>query len=676
MQEVNSSPWAYTWDWCNSGVSNGDVELGLEVWDNSGNHYVYSEHYTNYHITKNYNCTTPPVAEFDAWPQTGVAPLTVAMHNISTGNYTACSWDYGDGSTGTSCDNYHDHIYVNAGSFTVRLTVTGPGGSNTRTRTGYINVSPPPPVAGFDAWPQSGVAPLTVAMHNISTGSITGCYWEYGDGNTGTSCEGYHNHTYTSAGNYTVRLTVTGPGGSDSETRNNYINVSANVDGYEPDNSASAAHWIDAGSPQNHSIVPIGDVDWVKFTVSVSSEVIVETSGSAGDSEIWLYDGNLTELEYDDDDGAGLFSRIDRLCDTDPLSSGTYYIKIGEFGNNEEIASYTVSLATSSCTNHQPDLLPYAPAGYASPVVPSSVPGTHQVNTLYVNQPTYFDWHFINAGNAVATGNFHVELWVDNTRHIRYPYADYGIGLSGGFDDWSITIPTSGWHTIRLITDPDNTIVEANESNNTWEGQFYWEPPTPTPTPTRTSTPTRTPSPTPSRTPTPTPTRTATSALSPTPTRTPSLTPTRTPTPTWTVSPTPTNTSTPTPLPGSSWLGQYYNNETLSGAPILVRNDSDIDFDWGYASPGAGVNVDHFSIRWTRTFTNLAAGTYVFHVIQDDGARLWVDNVVILDEWHWGHEEHDVQRTLSAGNHAVRFEVYEIDGWARAGLWIAQYTLK
>ena len=70
-------------------MPDGDVELGLEAWDNSGNHYVYSEHYANYHITKNYNCNPAPTADFDAWPQSGTAPLTVSMHNISSGTYTS-----------------------------------------------------------------------------------------------------------------------------------------------------------------------------------------------------------------------------------------------------------------------------------------------------------------------------------------------------------------------------------------------------------------------------------------------------------------------------------------------------------------------------------------------------------------------------------------------------------
>jgi hypothetical protein len=59
---VYSAAFAYDWDMCGAGVPDGDVELGLEVWDNNGNPYYYSQHFTNYHITKNRNCNTqaPP----------------------------------------------------------------------------------------------------------------------------------------------------------------------------------------------------------------------------------------------------------------------------------------------------------------------------------------------------------------------------------------------------------------------------------------------------------------------------------------------------------------------------------------------------------------------------------------------------------------------------------------
>ncbi len=86
----------------------------------------------------------PPIANFDAWPHSGTAPLTVAFHNTSTGNYTSCLWEYGDDSTGTSCDDYHDHTYTNPGTYTAKLTVTGPGGSNSKTILDYTVVNAPP----------------------------------------------------------------------------------------------------------------------------------------------------------------------------------------------------------------------------------------------------------------------------------------------------------------------------------------------------------------------------------------------------------------------------------------------------------------------------------------------------------------------------------------------------
>lgn len=89
--------------------------------------------------------TSPPSAPtgtFDAWPQSGGTPLSVAMHNTSTGSITSCVWDYGDGTTGsTSCAFLHEHIYTAPGTYTVSLTVTGPGGTQAQTRAGYITVA-------------------------------------------------------------------------------------------------------------------------------------------------------------------------------------------------------------------------------------------------------------------------------------------------------------------------------------------------------------------------------------------------------------------------------------------------------------------------------------------------------------------------------------------------------
>ncbi len=63
----SSSPYSVNWDMCNFGVPNGDIELGMEVWDNSSNKWVYSEHYANPHISKNYDCSGAGLPSVNQW---------------------------------------------------------------------------------------------------------------------------------------------------------------------------------------------------------------------------------------------------------------------------------------------------------------------------------------------------------------------------------------------------------------------------------------------------------------------------------------------------------------------------------------------------------------------------------------------------------------------------------
>lgn len=64
--------------------------------------------------------------------------------------------------------------------------------------------------------------------------------------------------------------------------------------------------------------------------------------------------------------------------------------------------------------------------------------------------------------------------------------------------------------------------------------------------------------------------------------------------------------------------------------PVLVRNRIEIDHNWGYGSPGAGVPADCLSVRWTRE-VDLESGTFLFRVRVDDGVRLWMDNSLVID---------------------------------------------
>jgi uncharacterized protein YcfL len=123
------------------------------------------------------------------------------------------------------------------------------------------------------------------------------------------------------------------------------------VDAFEPDNTSAQAKTINIGSTQTHSIVPVGDIDWVKFTLTTPSAVVLETSAgqAGGDTIMELYDSSLTLLRSNDDRNfpSNLYSYIN-TCDTTKLPAGTYYVKVYEFENNGQLSSYKLSLSAGN----------------------------------------------------------------------------------------------------------------------------------------------------------------------------------------------------------------------------------------------------------------------------------------------------------------------------------------
>jgi len=174
-----------------------------------------------------------PVAAFTGTPLSGTAPLDVTFTDSSTGtSITNRRWDFGDGNISNyAVSTNPNHRYSSAGTYTVNLTVTNAGGSNSQLRSNYISVSSPPaaPVAAFTGTPLTGTAPLDVTFTDSSTGtSITNRRWDFGDGNISNYAVSTNpNHRYASAGTYTVNLTVTNAGGSNSLKRTNYVSASA-----------------------------------------------------------------------------------------------------------------------------------------------------------------------------------------------------------------------------------------------------------------------------------------------------------------------------------------------------------------------------------------------------------------------------------------------------------------
>ncbi|MCB0131242.1 MAG: alpha/beta fold hydrolase, partial [Caldilineaceae bacterium] len=125
------------------------------------------------------------------------------------------------------------------------------------------------------------------------------------------------------------------------------------------------------------------------------------------------------------------------------------------------------------------------------------------------------------------------------------------------------------------------------------------------------------------------------------------------------------------PVEALTWRGQYFNNANLQGDPTLVRDDAAINFDWGEGSPSPEISADNFSVRWT-TSRELPAGTYRFSVWVDDGARLFVDDVLVIDQWLEGPARNYVTDVnLVRGLHNIRLEYFETEGFALAQLGVS-----
>ncbi len=112
--------------------------------------------------------------------------------------------------------------------------------------------------------------------------------------------------------------------------------------------------------------------------------------------------------------------------------------------------------------------------------------------------------------------------------------------------------------------------------------------------------------------------------------------------------------------------GEYYELDTANPWQTLLmeRLDSTVNFDWGGSSPDPAVPADNFMVRWTGQVEAPTTATYTFHTQSDDGVRLWVNNVQLIDNWTDHANAYDSgDIDLTAGQkYDIRLEFYENGG--------------
>jgi len=162
-----------------------------------------------------------PTADFTSNVTGGITPLPVQFTDNST-VLTPLTWNWSFGTGDYSNLQNPVYTYLNPGAYDVSLNVSNATGFDIIIKDDYIVATTTPPTANFDANVTSGVEPLVVQFNDLSSGAAT-WNWSFGDGTYSESSSPIH--TYTYFGVFDVELTVTNAGGSDSETKLNYITV-------------------------------------------------------------------------------------------------------------------------------------------------------------------------------------------------------------------------------------------------------------------------------------------------------------------------------------------------------------------------------------------------------------------------------------------------------------------
>jgi PKD repeat protein len=196
---------------------------------------------------------SPPNAAFTGNGQvapsslSGPAPFNVVFRDTSGGGPTSWLWNFRDGTPNSILQDPLDHPFTVAGTYIVEMTATNSLGSSTASMGVTVTSTS---VVDFTANRNAGAPPLSVTFTNASTPGGTAYAWNFGTGQ-GTGTGATATHVYSTAGTYTVSLTVTYPSGNVTQTKANYITVDTglctapSLDGVK--RNAAQGAWTGAG---------------------------------------------------------------------------------------------------------------------------------------------------------------------------------------------------------------------------------------------------------------------------------------------------------------------------------------------------------------------------------------------------------------------------------------------
>jgi len=132
---------------------------------------------------------------------------------------------------------------------------------------------------------------------------------------------------------------------------------------------------------------------------------------------------------------------------------------------------------------------------------------------------------------------------------------------------------------------------------------------------------------------------------------------------------TPNTATTATVSGGTGLKGEYYDNQNFTNLK-LTRTDATVNFNWGSGSPHSSIGADTFSVRWTGQVQPRYSETYKFYTVSDDGVRLWVNGVLLIDNWkaHPPTEDSGTIALTAGQKYSIKMEHYEGTGGTQSKL--------
>jgi len=419
--------------------------------------------------------TDAPVANFTANITSGTIPLTVQFTDIST-NATSWAWDFDNDGTVDSTEQNVSHTYISASNYTVNLTVSNAGGSDSEVRTDYIVVSEPlprAPVANFTATPTSGNAPLTVNFTDQSTGTVSSYSWDFDNDGTVDSTEQNVSHTYISAGNYTVSLTVANEEGNDSEVKTEYIVVSEPLPGAPVADFAATPTSGDAPLTVNFTDASTGTVS--SYSWDFDNDGTIDNTGQ-NPSYTYTSAGTYTvNLTVKNDAGSDSKVKTNYVTVEGTGTGGladTAWPIFHRDRNNTGQSPYNGPQTNTNIWNYTTGVITYA-----SPVIGADGTiyiGSYGTNTLYALNPDgTLKWKYITGGAIDGSA----AIGADGTIYIgSYDKNLYALNPDGTLK-WKYT--TGGAIYSSVAIGADGTIYVGNSDNNLYalnpDGTLKWK---------------------------------------------------------------------------------------------------------------------------------------------------------------------------------------------------------